>query len=186
MVRDGKVIAWGACVAREDVEAGAAPWLAETAWLAAMRVEMSLCARGAAALVESVRGKLAVLVARPLAGGALAGAIGAGTTWRLRDDRRGLGDGELARVARGVAELSAFTRDVPVAADAERRARVTRVEPVECGNVAELALRWAMARSGGVALPRLHRPEWVASAIAIGAAAPLSGDLMKRLDELDI
>jgi aryl-alcohol dehydrogenase-like predicted oxidoreductase len=151
-----------------------------------MRVEMSLCVRGAAALVEAVHGKLAVLVARPLAGGALAGAIGAGTTWKLRDDRRGLGDGELARVARGVAELSAFTRDVPVAADAERRARVTRVEPVECGNVAELALRWAMARSGGVALPRLHRAEWVASAIAIGAAAPLSGDLMKRLDELDI
>jgi hypothetical protein len=62
-----------------------------------------------------------------------------------------------------------------------------RIEPVECADVAELALRWAIDRvpNGGIALPRLHRGH-VAAAVAAGAAPPLSRDLLARLGDLDI
>jgi aryl-alcohol dehydrogenase-like predicted oxidoreductase len=208
LVHDGKVMRWGACVAAEDLRgddaaALAAPWLAEASWLAALRVDLSLCARDALALIDalaaidraageaprapgSTAGKLALLIARPLAGGTLAGTIGAGAQLRPRDDRRALDDRELARVARGVATLSAFARAVPLAADPKTLSGVTRVEPIECADVAELALRWAIDRSGGIALPRLSSGDHVIAALAAAIAPPLPGDLMMRLEELDI
>jgi hypothetical protein len=58
---------------------------------------------------------------------------------------------------------------------------------VECSDVAELALRWAIDRvpGGGIALPRLHRGH-VAAAVAAASAPPLSRDLLARLADLDI
>jgi len=202
LVREGKVMRWGACVAAEDLRGDdvAAPWRAEATWLSAVKVELSLCARDALPLIDALASgaavagprvagapnPLAVLVGQPLAGAALAGTLGVGAQLRARDDRRDVAEADVARIARGVATLSAFARAVPPAADPAVLASVTRVEPVECADVAELALRWAIDRSGGVVLPRLHRVDAVLGAFAVAAAPPLSRDLMKRLEELDI
>jgi aryl-alcohol dehydrogenase-like predicted oxidoreductase len=191
LVRDGKVMRWGAVIDAGDLDAGGAPWLAEP-WLIALRVEMSLCDRRAAKLIDELGDKRAVLVARPLAGGALAGALGPGVSLPVRDDRRGLDAAVLARVSAGVAALAPFVRDVPAAARAselgkQRLDGLKRVEAVECADVAELALRWAIDRvaGGGIALPRLHRGH-VAAAVGVGAAPVLSRDLLDRLGNLDI
>jgi aryl-alcohol dehydrogenase-like predicted oxidoreductase len=191
LVRDGKVMRWGAAIDVADVAAGAAPWLAEP-WLHALRVELSLCDRRMAAIADALGKDRAVLVARPLAGGALAGALGPGVPLSPRDDRRAIDAAGLTRVSAGVAALAPFTRDVPAAARASEAGKqrldgLVRVEPVECSDVAELALRWAIDRvpGGGIALPRLHRGH-VAAAVAAASAPPLSRDLLARLADLDI
>jgi aryl-alcohol dehydrogenase-like predicted oxidoreductase len=196
LVRDGKVMRWGAAVHAEDLEAGGEPWLAEP-WLVALRVELSLCDRRALALVDAVaapaRGTpCAVLVARPLAGGALAGSLGPGMRLPLRDDRNAMTPEALDRVSAGIATLARYVRDVPAAARATAAGKATlenlkRIEPLASTDVAELALRWAIDRvpGGGIALPRLHRGH-VAAAVKAATAALLPRDLIAQLDAIDI
>ncbi len=215
LVRDGKVMRWGAAVHDEDLEAGGEPWLAEP-WLVALRVELSLCDRRALALVDSLSappkgaaarpgeagavdgvgakagGTTAVLVARPLAGGALAGSVGPGMRLPLRDDRNAMTPEALDRVSAGVAKLARYVRDVPAAARATAAGKATlenlkRIEPLASTDVAELALRWAIDRvpGGGIALPRLHRGH-VAAAVKAATATPLPRDLIAELDQIDI
>jgi aryl-alcohol dehydrogenase-like predicted oxidoreductase len=198
LVRDGKVLRWGATVDPEDFAAGGEPWLAEP-WLVALQVAMSLCDRRALKLADELAKTRAVLVASPLAGGALAGGLGPGVHFALHDDRHAISAETLARISAGVADLARYVREIPAAARASdagkaRLERLVRVEPVECDSVADLALRWAVDRPGGVeaidrpsaiALPRLHRGH-VAAAVKAAAARPLSRDLLAQLDEVDI
>ena len=150
----------------------------------AIATTLSLCDRAALPLLEA---KLPMLARAPLAGGALAGRLGPGAKLALRDDR-GLDDATLERIAVTVAKLARFVRDDPPAArscDAARAIveRVPRVPNLEAITVAELALRWVIDR-GACALPRLHRHEHLAAAIAAASAPPLSAELVARIDEL--
>jgi len=124
-----------------------------------------------------------VFARRPLAGGALAGALGPGVKLARTDDRRDL---PLEKLAVGAARLAALVKREPPAArscDAAREqlAKNVRAPHLECMTIAELALRWVIDR-GAIALPRLHRREHVAEAVAAAAAPPLSIDV----PELDI
>ncbi|HEX7841123.1 MAG TPA: hypothetical protein VF469_26780, partial [Kofleriaceae bacterium] len=58
-----------------------------------------------------------------------------------------------------------------------------RPEHLECADVAELALRFAIDRAG-IALPRLHRREHLLAGIAAAAAPPLSADLAARIEQI--
>lgn len=168
--------------------------LASQPWLSGLHVELSLCARAALpALVHLATSAphLAILAARPLAGGALAGNLGVGVTLRPRDDRgAALTPTALERISVGLAELAAFTRDTPQGArscDAglARLAQRPRVEPLEARTVAELALRFAIdAIPAAIALPRLHRRDLLGPAVACAGAPPLSRDLLDRLEKI--
>ena len=159
-------------------------------WIAALSVRLDLCDRRAAPLVDAA--KLPVLVRHPLAGGALAGVLGAGVELRVRDDRRAIDDATLARIAVGLATLARYVREVPPAARStvagqQRIEQLERLEPVECRDVAELALRFAIDRGGHtIALPRLHRFDHLRAAVAAASAPPLGGDLLAELAKLDI
>jgi aryl-alcohol dehydrogenase-like predicted oxidoreductase len=131
---------------------------------------------------------LLILVRTPLAGGALAGTIGPGVGFPPRDDRNELGLDALEQMAVGAARLAALVKREPPAvrsceAAAEAFEKAVRPEHLECDNVAELALRFAIDRAG-VALPRLHRREHLLPGIAAAAASPLSAGLIARLLEL--
>jgi diketogulonate reductase-like aldo/keto reductase len=94
------------------------------------------------------------------------------------DDRSEL---PLEKLAVGAAKLAAFVKREPPAArscDAAREQLEKNVRPphLEVMTVAELALRWVIDR-GAIALPRLHRREHVAEALAAAAAPPLSIDV---------
>jgi aryl-alcohol dehydrogenase-like predicted oxidoreductase len=195
LVREGKVLRWGAVVG--DLGDAAAPVaaLADGGWLATAQVTFSACARGAASAIDALAARgVAVLARRVLAGGALAGELGPGGKLALRDDRRALADADLERIAIGAAELAALVSHEPAVAgacDAARArlatARARRPPHVECATLAELALRYAIDRPGiACALVGLHRHAHVLEAVAAAAAAPLSPDLMIRLDQLDI
>lgn len=184
LVHEGKVLSWGA-LAGDDA---AAAELLEEPWLAALSVPYSLCERGADALLTRAAGKRAILARRPLAGGALAGALGPGVTLALHDDRRALDEPALERMAVAAARLAPLVSHEPPAArscDASRAVleRGQRPPHVEARTAAELALRFVIDR-GAIALPRLHRAEHVAESLACAAAPPLSPGLHARLDEL--
>ena len=191
LVREGKVLAWGAQL--DDAADPAAPALLAEPWLAALSVVYHLCDRRAEPLFEAAaKRELAVLARRPFAGGALAGSLGPGVKLPPRDDRNALDAATLERVALGVAGLAGLVKREPAAArssDAARqtaeraRAPAVRPEHLECDDVAELALRWVIERAG-VALPRLHRSAHVIPAVVAGAAPPLSADLASRIDQL--
>ena len=173
---------------RRRGDAAAAVELREEPWLAAISVPYSLCERGADALLTRAAGKVAVLARRPLAGGALAGALGPGVALARLDDRRTLDEPALERRAVIAARLAPLVSHEPAAArscDAARAVleRGRRPPHVEAGTAAALALRFVVDR-GAIALPRLHRAEHVAEAIACAAAPPLSAGLHARLDEL--
>ena len=168
-------------VATAPAPAKSAPVIGEP--FVAIATTLSLCDRAALPLLES---KLPVLARAPLAGGALAGRLGPGAKLAIRDDRT-LDDRMLERIAVTIAKLARFVRDEPPAArscDAARAIveRTPRVPDLEATTVAELALRWVIDR-GACALPRLHRHEHIAGAIA-AAHVPLSAELVARLDEL--
>jgi aryl-alcohol dehydrogenase-like predicted oxidoreductase len=171
LVREGKVLAWGASLAVLEDDT---PALCDEPWLSAVHVPYSLCEREA----EAVLGKrVAVLAARPLAGGALAGALGPGARLPPADDRRAIASAQLERIAVGIAKLAAYVKREPAAArscDAARAQleRNVRIPERECETVAELALRYVIDR-GAIALPRLHRREHVPAAIAAAAAPAL-------------
>lgn len=131
---------------------------------------------------EPVR-SLPILAREPLAGGALAGTIGPGMKLALRDDRRALDDATLERIAVAVATLAQLVRDEPAAArscEAAQAALGKRVEHLEAITLAELALRFVLDR-GALALPRLHRREYVATALGAIVSPPLSSAVHERL-----
>jgi aryl-alcohol dehydrogenase-like predicted oxidoreductase len=203
LVREGKVLAWGALCAGDDADDPAE--LAELAaepWLAALSIPYSLCERraepvlAAAAAAEAAAGNgeapaaggtgsKAILARRPLAGGALAGTLGPGGRLALHDDRRSLDERALERIAVLAARLAPLVEREPPAArscDAAREVleRGRRPPHVEALTLAELALRFVIDR-GAIALPRLHRAEHIPEAISAAAAPPLSPGLLEQL-----
>ena len=121
-----------------------------------------------------------LLAQRPLAGGALAGALGPGAKLAIKDDRLDVDDAMLVRYAVMAARLAPYVKQVPASARSCEAARGyleqgVRPERVECETLAELALRWVIDR-GALALPRLHRKEHVLEAVGAGMAAPLAYD----------
>ena len=196
LVREGKVLAWGAAIDRVETEDApvaedphawargesdpappvqqlAAPLRALLADFAAVSVPFNLCERGAE-LID----KPTVLAGRPLAGGALTGELGPGVKLRQTDDRRGI---DLTRIAVGIARLAPFVKREPPAARSCDPARIAleanpRREAI-CETIAELALRYVLDHA--CAVVRLHRH--VAESIAAAAAAPLPRDLLDAL-----
>jgi aryl-alcohol dehydrogenase-like predicted oxidoreductase len=188
----GDVVRWGAMIERDprepaprgDAAASAARDLcaALTARsFVAVHVVFNACEREEAALVDAaLAAGLAVLAARPLAGGALAGALGPGVRLAPGDDRRAWDRALLERIALGVARLTAHVQLEPPAARATDAARAQlernpRLRDLPCRTVAELAQRFVIDR-GAIALPRLHRREHLGDAIAAAAAQPLGFD----------
>lgn len=194
LVREGKVMAWGALLddVGADLDGAAALVTEEPAWLAAVSVPYSLCDRAAEPLLDAIatasaERPIAVLARHPLAGGALAGVLGPGVSLPRTDDRRALDAATLERIAVEVARLAPLVRATPPAAtscDAARAVleRGRRPEHVECATLAELALRFVIDR-GAIALPRLHRRDHLAGAIVAAAAPPLSAALVARIRE---
>ena len=214
LVREGKVLAWGAMLDEPTDEAAAA--LVAEPWLAALSVVYSVCDRraepvfaaaakrepaidptggnprpaGTAVGVPTPRDQaspIAILARQPLAGGALAGNLGPGVQLPPRDDRQAVDEATLTRIAVGIAKLSALVKRPPPAArscDAARQAaeRAARPDHVECNDVPELALRFAIDRAG-VALPRLHRREHLLAGIAAATARPLPSEIVERILE---
>jgi aryl-alcohol dehydrogenase-like predicted oxidoreductase len=164
LVREGKVLRWGA-----RLDEAADEFLAED-WLAALAVPFNLCERAAQSLLTQT--KQLVLARRPLAGGALAGMLGPGLRLPPADDRRRTLDAAtLERIAVGAARLAAFVKREPAAArscDAARAMleRTPRLAEIEVDTLADLALRLVIDR-GAIALPRLHRRQHVDAAISI-------------------
>jgi aryl-alcohol dehydrogenase-like predicted oxidoreductase len=173
LVREGKVQQWGAIAD----EALGEPWLI------AQQLVYSVCEHAADALVEAAAP--VVLARRPLAGGGLAGSLGPGALLAPRDDRRALSPAQLEQLAVGMGHTAPLVEREPAAArscDAARAALERGVRPphVEAITAAELALRFVIDR-GAIALPRLHRRDHVAEAIAAASAPPLSPELRDRL-----
>jgi aryl-alcohol dehydrogenase-like predicted oxidoreductase len=211
LIRDGKVLAWGALI--DEPADDALPGLLAEPWLAALSVGYSLCDRRAEPLFELLRAapprepvipaaapplpgappatpaaappRPTILARAPLAGGALAGNLGPGVRLRPRDDRNAIEPAILERIAIGVARLVAEVKREPPAVRASEVARAiaergVRPAHVECGDLAELALRFAIDRAG-IALPRLHRRDHLLAGIAAAAAPPLSAALIARI-----
>jgi aryl-alcohol dehydrogenase-like predicted oxidoreductase len=186
LVREGKVLAWGAIV---DTVEDDSPELAGERWLSTIQVTFNACDRTAEPVIAAARAnQLAVLARRPLAGGALAGALGPGVRLALGDDRRAIPDRELEAIAVAVAKLSAFVKRVPPAARscAPARDQLERNAPRaerDHEALAELALRFAIDR-GTIPLPRIHHREHVAEAVGASIAPALSAELMARIEEI--
>lgn len=128
---------------------------------------------------------LPILAREPLAGGALGGTIGPGMKMSPRDDRRTLDDAMRTKIAIAIGTLAPLVRDLPPAAGSCEAARGafeqgTRPEHVEARTIAELALRFVLDR-GALALPRLHKKEYVTTALQAAAAPPLSAAVHERL-----
>ncbi|HSS03195.1 MAG TPA: aldo/keto reductase, partial [Kofleriaceae bacterium] len=164
------------------------PALLAEPWLAAASVVYCVWERAAEPLFEAATKRgLAILARQPLAGGALAGRLGPGAVLSLRDDRRDLDDAALERIAVALARLAPLVKREPAVVRASEAAKkiaatTARPEHVECLDVAELALRFAIDRAG-VALPRLHRREHLPAALAAALAPPLSAALVARILE---
>lgn len=183
LVREGKVLAWGARIDELDEHALA---FTTDPWLAALSVVFHLLDRRAEALIAA--GKQPVLARQPLAGGCLAGTFGPGRKLPPRDDRNTLSAAELERAAIVAARLAPELRTEPPAARSteaakQRLERGRRPEQLEASTMAELALRFVIDR-GAIALPRLHRHDHVLPAVIAASAPPLTPALLARiLDE---
>ncbi len=128
-----------------------------------------------------------LLARRPLAGGAYAGHIAPGMRLPRTDDRHAIDDATLTRIAVEIARLAPLVHDTPPAARSVEAAQAVlergrRPDHLEAHTVGELALRYVLDR-GAVPLPRLHRADHVASALACLAAAPLSADLVAKITD---
>jgi aryl-alcohol dehydrogenase-like predicted oxidoreductase len=160
----------------------------EEGWLSAVSVPLSLCERAAESLLAATAGsRVALLARRPLAGGALAGALGPGVALPPGDDRRTIDAAALERIAVTAAKLAVFVKREPAAARSCEAARAQlernprssiddghqRSIERECATLAELALRLLIDR-GALVLPRLHRRDHVAEAVLAASAPPLS------------
>jgi len=133
--------------------------------------------------------QIAVLARRPLAGGALAGALGPGVKLKPRDDRNSVEPPDLERVAVAATKLARFVKRMPpvatsfagAKAELERITAARRGSNLEIETLAELALRFVLTR-GAIALPRLHRHEHVAEAHMASLLPPLPQDVVEELD----
>ncbi|HET7505952.1 MAG TPA: aldo/keto reductase [Kofleriaceae bacterium] len=192
LVREGKVLGWGAVL--DDPTDEAAPAVVAEPWLRAISVVYHLCDRRAEPVIAAADQReppLAVLARQPLAGGALTGNLGPGVRLPPRDDRGDLDAAALERIAVAIARLSVLVKREPPAVrscDAARQAaevaaRAGRPSQIDCNDVAELALRFVLDRTGraGIALPRLHRREHLLPAIAAAAAPPLAPEIIARI-----
>jgi aryl-alcohol dehydrogenase-like predicted oxidoreductase len=196
LVREGKVLAWGALLDepdtqdhqdnQDDQDDEAALALCAEPWLASLSVVYHLWNRRAEPLLAAAaKRELPILARQPLAGGALAGNLGPGVRLPPRDDRNDLDARALERIAVGVARLAPLVKHEPPAVrstDAARQIaeRARRPDHVECADLAELALRFVIDRAG-IALPRLHRREHLLPALAAAAAPPLPAALVARI-----
>jgi aryl-alcohol dehydrogenase-like predicted oxidoreductase len=186
LVREGKALAWGALL--DEPADDAAPALLAEPWLAAASVVYCGWTRAAEPLFAAATKRgLAILARQPLAGGALAGRLGPGAVLPPRDDRGTLDAAALERIAVALARLAPLVKREPAvirASEAARKIAATTARPehLECLEVAELALRFAIDRAG-VALPRLHRREHLPTAIGAALAPPLSPGLIERILE---
>jgi aryl-alcohol dehydrogenase-like predicted oxidoreductase len=176
LVREGKVLAWGAIVDHTTP-------LVEP-WLSSLAIDFSLCARGSAAVLEA-SATHAIFARRVLAGGALAGTLGPGVLLSRNDDRHGV---DLDAIALGVAKLARFVKRPPPAARASEAARAIaetaeRPDHVECETLAELALRYAIDR-GAIALPRIARAVDLYEAIVAASAPPLSSWTTEQISSI--
>lgn len=183
LVREGKALQWGATV--DDLER--ATELVDEPWLAALHVTFNLVDRSADPLLAAAAGKRAILARYPLAGAALAGTLGPGVKLSLHDDRNALDARALDAIAVTVAKLARFVRRQPPAAHASDAARAIaeradRPDDLEATTLAELALRYVIDRDA-IVLPRLHRRDHLAEAIAAAGAPPLSPRLRDLVDE---
>lgn len=177
LVRDGKVLRWGA-IANE-------PELAEEAWLATIAIDFSMCRRDAVAVIAAA--KQVVLARHPLEGGALAGTLGPGVSLARLDDRRVLDDKQLEAIAVGVAKLASRVKREPVcvrSCEAAREVFETTPRPpnVIASTIAELALRYVIDR-GAIPLPRIHAPVDLMELVICGSAERLPDPLIARIDE---
>jgi len=175
LVREGKVLRWGAIV---DAVEDNTHQLADEPWLVSLAAPFSLC-------TPAPLTRLTLLARQPLAGGALAGTLGPGVALPPEDDRRDIAEAELARIAKEAAGLSQWVKHVPPAARSCPAAKQQletnpRHEHLEVDTLAELALRAVIDR-GAVALPRLHRHAHVIPALLAGSAAPLPPELLRAL-----
>jgi aryl-alcohol dehydrogenase-like predicted oxidoreductase len=134
---------------------------------------------------------MAIYARRPLAGGALAGTLGPGAKLRQRDERNALSLEDLDRIAVAAAKLARFTKNPPPAARANDAAKAelersirSRPDLIHADSVAELALRYVITK-GAIALPRLHRHEYVADSLVAAMGPPLPADLIEALEKLD-
>jgi aryl-alcohol dehydrogenase-like predicted oxidoreductase len=128
---------------------------------------------------------LPILAREPLAGGALAGTIGPGMKLAPRDERHALDAKALETIAIAIAKLAKLVRDEPPAARSCEAAlsileQSKRPDHVEAKTMPELALRYVLDR-GALALPRLHRHEYVTPAIVSLVATPLSVFVTERI-----
>jgi aryl-alcohol dehydrogenase-like predicted oxidoreductase len=213
LVREGKVMQWGVALGAEaarTIEVVVAPKPAiiglveeiappappppviagqriiDEDWLVCVDVRFNLCDRTMAPVIAAaVDKKRAVLAREPLAGGALAGYLGPGVKLSIRDDRHGI---DLERIAIAVAKLSRFVkREPPAARSSEGATQIVettpRVRDVEGDTVAELALRYVIDREA-IAMPRLHRRDFIADALVAAAAKPLSSDTILRTEQI--
>ncbi|MDX2094240.1 MAG: hypothetical protein SFX73_40790 [Kofleriaceae bacterium] len=163
--------------------------LVDEPWLASLAVPFNFCDRTADPIFDAAKEHAKTILARrPLAGGALAGILGPGIKLVPRDDRNAVDARTLEGIALTMATLAQYVRTEPLAARSTVAAqqfveRHRRRDDIECLTVAELALRFVLAR-GAIALPRLHRHAFVLDAFAAMSAPPLAPDLLARiLDE---
>jgi len=184
LVTAGKVLRWAGLV---DQLADATD-LAKEAWLCALSVVLGPCERASEALIDAAAAThMAILARRPLAGGALAGALGPGVKLAVGDDRRTLDDDPLEHLAVGAARLAVLVKRTPPAATSCKAARAVlesapRRVHVECESLAELALRWTIDHRGVTCvLPRLHATAHVGEAIAAALANPLPADVIEAV-----
>lgn len=185
LVREGKVLAWGAVVP----DGGAPTQVLAERWLAAVQLRYSLFDRAAeeALLPAAAAAGVGVVAREPLAGGALAGELGPRTTWPPGDERatwsarwRALPP-ELARLAPLViATPAAATHD-----DAGRALLdgLRRGPDLEQADTAELALRLALAHPAITAvIPGVRTPEHARAALACADGRPLPPRIKAALD----
>lgn len=202
LVREGKVLAWGALLDEPDSQDSqdtqdsqanqdnqddeAALALCAEPWLASLSVVYHLWNRRAEPLLAAAaKRELPILARQPLAGGALAGNLGPGVRLPPRDDRQALDAAALERIAVAVGKLAPLVKHQPPAVRSSEAARqiaerARRPDHVECADLAELALRFVIDRAG-IALPRLHRREHLLPALAAAAAPPLPSALVARI-----
>jgi aryl-alcohol dehydrogenase-like predicted oxidoreductase len=179
LVREGKVLRWGAILDRIEDDTAQ---LADEPWLVALSMPFSPCVRAAEPLLAT---RLTILARQPLAGGALAGTLGPGVRLPPDDDRNDLDERELTQIAVEAARLSRHVKHVPPAARSCDAAKAQleknpRLPHLEADTLAELALRAVIDR-GAVALPRLHRPEHIPLAVLAAASPPLPADTLSEL-----
>jgi aryl-alcohol dehydrogenase-like predicted oxidoreductase len=188
----GDVVRWAATIERDPREPAPEPEDAANEGrricgslaahgFVAVQLVFNLCQREGLHIVDAARGAgLAVLAHQPLAGSGLAGTLGPGASLAVHDDRRAWEPSLLDRIALGVAKLAPYVKVEPPAARATAAARSQlernpRLPDRPCRTLAELALRFVIDR-GAIAMPRLHRREWIAEAIAAASAPTLAFD----------